>query len=46
MLYEQEGLKAKACDQYQKLLELWKEADPDRLEVEDARHTLAGLRGT
>jgi hypothetical protein len=46
MRYEREGLKAKARNHYKKFLDLWKEADPSRLDVEDARHRLAGLKGT
>ncbi len=43
MLYEQTGQAAKAREQYERFLELWKDADPDRDEVKDARSRLNSL---
>jgi tetratricopeptide (TPR) repeat protein len=44
-LYEQKGNKAKAVEHYERFLELWKDADPGIVEVEDARERVAGIKG-
>ncbi len=43
-IYEQQGKKAKATQNYEKFLDFRKGADPGIAEVEDARQRLAGLR--
>jgi len=42
-IYEQKGWKGKAIEQYEKFLELWKDADPDIPEIEDAKKRLATI---
>ncbi len=43
-LYEQQGLKTKAIQQYEKFLDIWKDADADRPEKIDAKKRLAKLK--
>jgi hypothetical protein len=40
------GQQAKAIENYEKFLNLWKDADPGTAEVEDAKKRLAGLKGS
>ena len=43
-IYEEQGNKAKAIEHYEKFLDLWKDADPDIPEVEDAEKRVVGLK--
>ena len=43
-IYEEQDDAAKAIENYEKFLSLWKDADPGIAEVEDARNRLAGLK--
>ena len=43
-IYEHKGWKGKAIESYQKFLDLWKDADPDIPEIEDARRRLTALQ--
>jgi hypothetical protein len=43
-IYEQQDNRGKAIENYEKFLDLWKNADSGFPEVEDARKRLAGLK--
>jgi tetratricopeptide (TPR) repeat protein len=43
-LYEKKGEQKKARARYERFLELWKDADPGQLEVEDAKARLTALK--
>jgi serine/threonine protein kinase/Tfp pilus assembly protein PilF len=43
-IYEEQGDTAIAIEHYEKFLSLWKDADPGKAEVDDARERLAGLK--
>jgi tetratricopeptide (TPR) repeat protein len=43
-IYEQKGWEGKAIENYEKFLDLWKDADPGIAEVEDAKLRLARLK--
>jgi tetratricopeptide (TPR) repeat protein len=43
-IYEQQGDTAKAIEHYEKFLDLWKDADPGIIEVEDAGERLSSLK--
>jgi len=44
-IYEQQDNRTKAIENYDKVLELWKDADPGIAEVEDAQKRLSSLNG-
>jgi len=43
-IYEQKGWKGKAIEHYEKFLDLWQDADPGILEVEDAKKRVTGFK--
>ncbi len=44
--YEQQGEEEKALKEYERFLEIWKEADPGIKEVQDAKQRLTKLKGS
>jgi hypothetical protein len=42
--YQAAGRNAEAIEQYETFLEIWKDADPELVEVPDARRRLEELR--
>ena len=44
LAYEKTGSRAKAIEEYQQFLEIWKDADPGIPEVEDAKQRLSRLK--
>ena len=43
-ILEQRGWPGKAIEHYEKFLEVWKDADPDIPEIEDARQRLSDFQ--
>ena len=43
-IYEEMGFKGKAIENYEKFLEIWKDADPGLPEIEDAKARLRKLQ--
>ncbi|MGD8537942.1 MAG: protein kinase, partial [Candidatus Aminicenantes bacterium] len=43
-IYEEQGNTAKAIENYEKFLDLWKDADPGIVEIEDAKKRLVALK--
>ena len=43
-IHEQQGNKVKAIENYERFLDLWKDADPGLVEVEDTKQRLANLK--
>jgi len=43
-IFEQKGYKGKTIENYEKFLDLWKDADPSIAEVEDAKNRLEALK--